>query len=122
MTATALAMHGSVLGIQICLLWLSARHARDCYSQASGFSLSLKRARDLEAQIADLNSNFESLLESHKRLRSRQGMKDLREKRGTDATRQPETKAQLLARLGLAGKAGPDFARAQLGIHADNQN
>ena len=38
----------------------------------------LKRLRSVESQIADLHSSFESLLESHKRLRSKHGMTELR--------------------------------------------
>lgn len=79
-----------------------------------------KRTRELELLTAELNSNFESLLESHKRLRSRTGMAELRERRKGGG--RPETKAELLQRLGLAGKAGPSFAAAQLALNADNSD
>lgn len=66
-----------------------------------------KRMNDLETTMSDLQSSFESLLESHKRLRSRTGMRELRE--------QPkqESKADIRRRLfGVA--SGPDFAREQV--------
>jgi len=86
------------------------------WKQASACSRLLKRVRELELMTADLNSHLDGLLESHKRLRSREGMRELRERRLTANTRQPETKAQLLQRMGLSGKAGPEFARAQLSL------
>lgn len=72
----------------------------------------------MHIEIGDLTSSVESLTESHKRLRSREGMRELREKR--KGRGEPESKAELLQRLGLAGKAGPDFARAQLSLNASN--
>jgi hypothetical protein len=67
-----------------------------------------KRMNDLEVAMADLQSSFQSLIESHKRLRSRTGMRELRERE-----QEPETKAQARARI-FGHKAGPDFARTQL--------
>lgn len=52
----------------------------------------LKRLNDLDQTTADLQSSFESLMDSHKRLRSRTGMRELREER-------KETKAEILARV-----------------------
>lgn len=40
----------------------------------------------LEIEIADLRSSMQTLLESHKRLRSRIGMRELRERAETGAT------------------------------------
>lgn len=40
----------------------------------------------LEIELADLQSSFRSLMDSHKRLRSRIGMQELRERRGQSAT------------------------------------
>lgn len=76
--------------------------------------------RDVQIEIGELTSTVESLTESHKRLRSREGMRDLRARRAGPP--RPETKAELLQRLGLAGKAGPDFARAQLSLNANAEN
>lgn len=44
-----------------------------------------KRQNDLEAQIADLQSSFDDLMESHKRLRSKEGMRELRDRRKAGA-------------------------------------
>lgn len=101
-----------------CLTLLVAVSAGVASKRAFESSASLKWRRETDALITDLNSNFDSLLESHKRLRSRTGMQELRARR-TPMTK-AETKAELLARVGLAGKSGPEFARAQLNLDADN--
>jgi regulator of replication initiation timing len=67
-----------------------------------------KRMSDLELMMSDLESSFQSLLESHKRLRSRAGMRELRER-----VSEPETKEQARARI-FGNKAGPAFAKQQL--------
>lgn len=118
-TATGAAMLGLVLIIASWLTWRCARYAADCLRLASEFSALRKRLREIEPEIAELSSQYDSLLESHKRLRSREGMRSLRQTRGSTAA---ETKAQLLQRLGLAGKAGPEFARAQLNLNANNSD
>ena len=52
------------------------------YSRRAFGSLRVtKRQVDLEAQIADLQSSFDDLFESHKRLRSKEGMRELRDRR-----------------------------------------
>jgi len=98
----------------ICSVLLSALCASACWRLASASYRLLRRARDLEVLTAELNSNFESLMESHKRLRSRTGMAELRARQ--KGPPEKETKAELLQRLGLAGKAGPAFARAHIGM------
>ena len=57
--------------------------------RGSGQSSLLKRQRLLQAEFADLQETVESLLESHKRLRSRQSMRELRERRGNEPTEEP---------------------------------
>lgn len=113
MTALVAGMLGLALAICVCSTWLAARYARDCSTLASECSTLARRLREVEPSIAELSSQYDSLLESHKRLRSREGMRNLRERRGST---QAETKAELLARMGLAGKSGPEFARAQLSL------
>lgn len=115
-------MPGWVLITMISSTFLCVGCAAVAWKRASECFPLRKRVRELELTTADLNSHLDGLLESHKRLRSREGMRELREKRSTASTRQPETKAQLLQRLGLAGKAGPEFARAQLNINAHNSD
>jgi hypothetical protein len=112
MTVALAATLGLALITSIWCTWRCAQSAKDCSLLASEFSTARKRLREMEAETAELSASFENLLASHKRLRSRQGMQTLREKRG--GTPAVETKAQLLARMGLAGKSGPEFARAQL--------
>lgn len=74
--------------------------------------------REAHIEIGELTSTVETLTESHKRLRSREGMRELRERR--KGAGRPETKGELLQRLGLAGKAGPAFAQAQLELNANH--
>lgn len=113
-------MPGLVLLTTICLTFLCALCAAVAWKQASTCSRLRKRVHEVELSIADLTSTTENLLDSHKRLRSREGMKALRERRS--GPKSAETKAELLQRLGLAGKSGPDFARAQLSINANDSD
>jgi hypothetical protein len=91
------------------LLSVLAGYVGGRWKPVSGFSRLTKRLNDLEVMIADLDSNFASLMESHKRLRSRAGMRELRER----DSGKPETKAEVRARI-FGQKSGPDFARRQL--------
>lgn len=112
-------MPTSALLTLICIASLCVACAFVSWRAASGSARLRKQMRDVQIEIGELTSTVESLTESHKRLRSREGMRDLRARR---AAPERETKAQLLQRLGLAGKAGPDFARAQLNINANAEN
>jgi hypothetical protein len=47
-------------------------------------SLSLKQLAELEAQMTDLYDSYSALLASHKKLRSRIGMREVREKRRSE--------------------------------------
>jgi hypothetical protein len=58
-----------------------------------------------------LELNFDSLLDSHKRLRSRAGMRELRARE--EPVSKHETKAEVRARV-FGNKSGPAFARQQL--------
>jgi hypothetical protein len=76
-------------------------------------SLPMKKAmRDLKATTANLESNFDALLESHARLRSRAGMRELRAR---EQTPRVETKAEARARI-FGNKSGPAAARALMGL------
>jgi len=77
-----------------------------------------KRVRDLETTTADLESSFDSLLESHKRLRSRTGMRELRAR---DDDKPVETKADARRRI-FGTAAGPAFAAKQVALESDNGN
>lgn len=107
----------------ICSQLLSVGYAVAAWKRVSDASAHRKWRNETTQLITDLQSSFDSLLESHKRLRSRQGMAELRErKKGGRPPSTVETKAELMQRLGLAGKAGPDFARVQLQLNADDSN
>jgi len=93
------------------LVWAASR-------RVSVSSRLTKRMNDLEVTIGDLQSSFESLLESHKRLRSRAGMRELRER---EVEPERETKAAVRKRLfGVA--AGPAFAARQAELNARHQD
>lgn len=69
----------------------------------------------LQADQASLFSTLEKLTTTVKRLSSRNGMRELREERQTPAAPPVgASKVQLLRHYGMAGKVGPEFARAQL--------
>lgn len=110
-------MPTSVLVTLILLTCTCVACAVVCWRAASASARLRKQVREAHIEIGELTSTVETLTESHKRLRSREGMRDLRERR--KARSGPETKAELLQRLGLAGKAGPDFAKAQLELNAN---
>jgi len=69
----------------------------------------------LEIGLADLQSSFQTLLESHKRLRSRIGMQELRERTKTSATASrgaappPGASKQELRDFYLRGKSTADI-------------
>ncbi len=70
----------SYLPILISLLSLAVSCAAVYRASGSGFISVTKRQRSVESQMSDLQSSFDSLLESHKRLRSKIGMQELRAK------------------------------------------
>lgn len=75
-----------------------------------------RRMQELEADQVALSSNLEKVATTAKRLTSRAGMRDLREKRGASRSDPPPigtSKAELLRYYGMSGKVGPEFARAQ---------
>lgn len=78
----------------------------------------MKRINDLDLTMSDLQSSFQALLESHNRLRSRTGMRELRER---EAQPGQESKAAIRKRLfGVA--AGPAFAARQAELNARNKD
>jgi hypothetical protein len=71
----------------------------------------------VQADQAVLFSTLEKLTTTIKRLSSRAGMREIREREQEDSNSAPPvgaTKAELLRHYGLAGKVGPAFAQAQL--------
>jgi hypothetical protein len=67
----------------------------------------------LVADQAALFSAFEKMAVTVKRLSSRAGMRDVRDRQATAAPPEGTSKADLYRHYGFAGKVGPDFARAQ---------
>lgn len=95
-----------------------------CLSLASRVTRALNRKPPSEstlskvvADVADLNSSFQSLARTLKRLSSRHGMQELREHRATAEAPPPigTSKAELRRYYGLQA-SGPEFAKRQLSI------
>jgi hypothetical protein len=100
----------------VCLGFLLASYVGSYLGRVFASSRLLKRMRDLEQAHADLDSSFESLLASHKVLRSRAGMRELRAREAEPVSKR-ETKDQARARI-FGNKSGPDFARVQMSDEA----
>lgn len=98
----------------------SAMYARHCSQRASASCLPTKRMRDLEVATQELASSFDDLLESHKRLRSKEGMRDLRARRAAPPAA-PETKGEMMRRI-FGHAQGPGFAQAQLDLERSRAN
>lgn len=110
------AMPGWAQIIVLSLTLLLAISAGVSSKQASASARRLKRWSESERDIADLRADYQALMESHKRLRSREGMRDLRAARAPPPGPPPgETKAEARARI-FGPKAGPDFTRQQLAM------
>lgn len=70
----------------------------------------------MQADQVALFSTLEKLTTSMKRLSSRSGMRELREREEAGSNSDPPagtSKAELLRHYGMAGKVGPAFAEAQ---------
>lgn len=71
----------------------------------------------VQVDQAALFSELEKITTTVKRLSSRQGMRDSRERERAQSSEAPPTgtpKAELLRYYGMSGKVGPAFAQAQL--------
>lgn len=118
-------MPTSILAISLCSLCLAVISAVACWRAASRSSLPRKRMLEMQNEIGELTSAIDAMAESMKRLRSREGMRELRDARAAArAAPQPvpvspvETKAQARARI-FGGKSGPDFAKQQLELQRE---
>lgn len=99
------AMLQLVLTTTACLSSIAAICAVVYFRRASGASPRTKQMRDLERTVSELSLEIEELHESHKRLRSREGMRDLRGRRKDSKT--AEDAASGIAGGGLGMDAGP---------------
>jgi len=115
-------MHTLILVTAILSLCLCAISVVACWRAASACALPRKQMRDMQNEIGELNSAIDNFELSLKRLRSREGMAELRLARAAARGTPPagdqvqpvkETKAQARARI-FGGKSGPDFAKQQL--------
>jgi len=93
-----------------CLIWLVqlgqyCRSAVQYVEESNAKSVSLRRIADIELTCTELLDSYNALLSSHKKLRSRIGMRELREKKsnGADLTAD-DARAQSKAALRLECK------------------
>lgn len=87
------------------LVWCSWLHRKWLRSS------SLRSMRQLSQDMSDLHALYESLLASHQRLRSREGMQRVRETRSQERSAAPSassvSKDELRRRAGLATRLKP---------------
>jgi len=83
-----------------------------------------RRLAALEADQVDLSASLEKTHTTLKRLTSRAGMQELRARRRESSPAPPigTDKASLLRHYGMAGKVGPEFARAQQQLELSKRN
>jgi hypothetical protein len=106
-----------LLIIQICATSVAVLCAVVASRPGSASLRILKRQREQEVMMSDLQSGFEALLESHKRLRSRAGMRELRAREEAPPV---EDKKAIRRRL-FGALAGPAFAARQATLDADSK-
>jgi hypothetical protein len=97
------------LGVAIlaCIYAQAAVQAATAEVSESRFLAELAK---LSAEVTELADAYTSLMESHRKLRSRIGMRGLREQRKDVAVPDPATsKAELRAELAKAGKLNAKF-------------
>jgi hypothetical protein len=107
-----------VLPIAQCAISLVAGYVGALWMRDSRYSRTQKRLNDCERMTADLESSFQSLMESHKRLRSRIGMRDLRER---EEPARKETKLEARRRI-FGNASGPAFAKRQAEIGSGDRS
>lgn len=103
--------------VATCSCILSACFATIAVRAARQLSPRLRALDQLELTMADQDASFRRLLESHKTLRSRIGMRELREREKDEppASATPaDRKAFFRRKFGLNG---PNAARAAMKIH-----
>lgn len=108
-------MPGSVLITVTCLALLSVTLAGVCLVRAFDALRKVKRWSELQREVSDLQGDFASLMESHKRLRSRIAMQTLRAGKEPPPAPERMTKAQLREKY-FGAAAGPAFARKQIAL------
>jgi hypothetical protein len=83
--------------------------AATAYHEADRRAPGLKRLTEIEVELTELKDSYAALLTSHKKIRSRIGMRELRE-READQTNDPATwKQRARAELVKAGKLNAKF-------------
>lgn len=89
--------------------------AARAYDEADRRAPSLKRVAEIECELTELRDSYDALLTSHKKMRSRVGMRELREREadkpsdGMPDPRSPDWKKQARVALAKAGKLNAKF-------------
>lgn len=109
----------SLLATLTSLASLAAACVAVYWTRDSASSSLTKRIRGLETQLTDLSSSFDSLMESHRKLSARVGMRQLRERRKGEAADDepvpPGDKAGLRRKY-LNGRSHIEIARQVAGL------
>lgn len=112
---------GWALPIVIFSTLLAAACACVAWNRASESSARLKRLHGLEVEMQDLSSGLQKLTGDLKRLRSAEGMRELRAARAGKPDvplASLDWKTETRRKLGLVGVSGPEFAKVQQQVEA----
>jgi len=114
-----------LVGCVVAVLRMASRSTPPAKRQASPPATPPSEAQlaTLAADQAELFSTLGKLTTTVKRLSSRAGMQDYRERAATvEAPPIGTSKAELLRHYGMSGKVGPAFAQAQLDLERNAGN
>jgi hypothetical protein len=111
-------LHSWWLIIAICWTSAAAVYAGVCSKRAGRSTSLMKRLASAELRTTELESAFSELMDNWKRLRSREGMRELRSRRAaSDAPEAPPfgtPKEELRRHYGLSGKSAAEVASLHL--------
>ncbi len=105
--------------VLVCWRWASASTRRAKRPESEPLTPISGRLERLEADQVALSSALESISITMKRLSSRTAVQEHRARAKGERSEAPPLgtpKAELLRHYGMAGKIGPEFARAQMEI------
>jgi len=89
--------------------WVAFNRAVMEYEAADHRAPGLKRITEIETALTELSDSYDALLTSHKKLRSRIGMRELREREAPEADDPATWKQRTRAKLAKDGKLSPRF-------------
>lgn len=113
----------SLLVALAALFWRRAsRSTPRARRQESPAETPLSELASLQADVSALYASFEKMNTTVRRLSSRAGMREVRERQRGAPPPHGTPKAELLRYYGMNGKTGPAFAQAQLSLERNQQH